>query len=87
MLAQTQYDYDSAMTQAIGRSRRYGQSKTVHIYHLLAKGTVDVSIFQRRREKVLLDRNGEAVLVSQDEAMGCEEVRCEGPSLEVDNFV
>lgn len=87
MLAQTQYDYDSAMTQAIGRSRRYGQSKTVHIYHLLAKGTVDVSIFQRRREKVLLDKDGEAVLVSQEEAMGCETMRCEGPSLEVDDLI
>ncbi|PKX99889.1 putative C-5 cytosine-specific DNA methylase [Aspergillus campestris IBT 28561] len=87
MLAQTQYDYDSAMTQAIGRSRRYGQSKTVHIYHLLAKGTVDVSIFQRRREKVLLDKDGEAVLVSQEEAMGCEAMRCEGPSLEADDLI
>ncbi|PLN84907.1 putative C-5 cytosine-specific DNA methylase [Aspergillus taichungensis] len=87
MLAQTQYDYDSAMTQAIGRSRRYGQRKIVHIYHLLAKGTVDVSIFQRRREKILLDKDGEAVLVSQDEATGCEVMRCEGPSLEIDNLI
>ncbi|OJJ67326.1 hypothetical protein ASPBRDRAFT_186565 [Aspergillus brasiliensis CBS 101740] len=85
MNAVTQYDYDSAMVQAIGRARRYGQTRHVHIYHILAKCTIDVNIFQERREKVLIEKDGKAELVSREEALGGEGVRCEGPSLVVDN--
>ncbi|KAL5360693.1 hypothetical protein BJX96DRAFT_184740 [Aspergillus floccosus] len=85
MLAQTQYDYDSAVTQAIGRCRRYGQTKHVHIYHLLAKRTIDVNIFQERRGKVLVERKGVPVLVTPDEADESEAMSCQGPSLVVDN--
>lgn len=63
------------MSQAIGRARRYGQSKHVHIYHLLAKKTVDVNIYQERRGKVLVERDGEGVLVesaSIEERMSCQ---------------
>ncbi|KAL4878957.1 hypothetical protein BJY04DRAFT_229492 [Aspergillus karnatakaensis] len=87
---QTQYDYDSSMIQAIGRCRRYGQTRHVHVYHLLAKMTVDVNIFQERRGKALVERGGEAVLVGREEAeilmsgegVGCA---CQGPELVVDN--
>ncbi|GES66406.1 C-5 cytosine-specific DNA methylase [Aspergillus terreus] len=85
MLAQTQYDYDSAMTQAIGRCRRYGQTKHVHIYHLLAKRTIDVNLFQERRGKVLVERKGAPFLVNPDEADESEAMSCQGPSLVVDN--
>ncbi|PYI05069.1 hypothetical protein BO78DRAFT_387948 [Aspergillus sclerotiicarbonarius CBS 121057] len=74
MLTQTQYDYESAMTQAIGRSRRYGQTRHVHIYHLLVKHTIDVNIFQARREKMLVERDGEAVLVDRNEALDMEAI-------------
>ncbi|CAI9629660.1 unnamed protein product [Alternaria burnsii] len=47
-LAKTQYDYDSAMAQAIARSRRYGQKKKVHIYHVVALRTIDVDILEHR---------------------------------------
>ncbi|KAI9038630.1 putative SNF2 family helicase [Aspergillus affinis] len=53
MLAETQYDYESTMIQAAGRARRYGQTKHVHVYHILAKRTVDVSVFKYRRGSVL----------------------------------
>ncbi|KAH8434119.1 putative SNF2 family helicase [Aspergillus melleus] len=53
MLAETQYNYESTMIQATGRARRYGQTKHVHVYHILARRTVDVSIFQYRRASVL----------------------------------
>ncbi|PWY93181.1 hypothetical protein BO94DRAFT_573354 [Aspergillus sclerotioniger CBS 115572] len=85
MLTNTQYDYEAAMTQAIGRSRRYGQTRHVHIYHLLVKNTIDVNIFQDRRGKVLVERDGEAMLVNRDEASDTEAISCEGPSLAVDN--
>ncbi|RAK96334.1 putative SNF2 family helicase [Aspergillus ibericus CBS 121593] len=74
MLTQTQYDWESAMTQAIGRCRRYGQTRHVHIYHLLVKGTMDVNIFQSRREKMLVERDGEAVLVDPNEASKIEAI-------------
>jgi SNF2 family DNA or RNA helicase len=73
------------MIQAIGRCRRYGQTKHVHVYYLLAKMTIDVNIFQERRDKVLVERDGEAVLVSADEASKSEAISCQGPELVVDN--
>lgn len=85
MLGQTQYDYDSSMAQAIGRCRRYGQTRHVHVYHLLAKLTIDVNIFQERRECALVEKNGEPALVSHEEAMESEGISCEGPSLVLDN--
>lgn len=85
LLGQTQYDYDSSMTQAIGRCRRYGQTRHVHVYHLLAKLTIDVNIFQDRRDKVLVEEEGKPVLVSREHAVESESISCEGPSLVVDN--
>ncbi|RAH41685.1 putative SNF2 family helicase [Aspergillus brunneoviolaceus CBS 621.78] len=67
LLTQTQYDHDSTMTQAIGRSRRFGQTKHVHIYHLLARKTIDVTIFENRRDKALIERGEKSVLVTPEE--------------------
>lgn len=78
MLCETQYDYDSSMCQAIGRARRYGQSKHVHIYHFLAKKTMDVSVFQERRSRVLVEKDGLPVLVHPVEA-SVEMRTCQGP--------
>jgi hypothetical protein len=47
-LAKTQYEYESAMAQAVARSRRYGQKKKVHIYHVIAQRTIDVDILEHR---------------------------------------
>ena len=68
------------MCQAIGRARRYGQSKNVHVYHLLAKRTIDVSIYQG--EKILIERDGQAMLVSREEASVDELKNCQGPVFE-----
>jgi hypothetical protein len=45
------------MEQAIGRVRRYGQEKDVHVHHFVALNTVDVDILERhyRRSDVLLE--------------------------------
>lgn len=39
------------MTQAIARSRRYGQEKQVHIYHFAALRTIDVDILEHRHKR------------------------------------
>ena len=41
------------MTQAIGRARRFGQQKTVHVYHVLVKGTVDIDIMEFRTSRIV----------------------------------
>jgi SNF2 family DNA or RNA helicase len=87
-LAETQYDYDSVMIQAVGRSRRYGQTRHVHVYHLLAKMTIDVNVFQERRgNKVLVERGGRVILVDAEEAAEEEAMTCQGPAMVVDNAV
>lgn len=45
-------NYRAVETQAIGRCRRYGQTKKVHIHRLLADDTIDVSIFESRRAEL-----------------------------------
>jgi len=52
LLAKTQYEYDSAMVQAIARCRRYGQTQKVHIYHIVALHTIDVDILEHRHRHV-----------------------------------
>jgi hypothetical protein len=44
-----QYRYESTMTQAIGRARRYGQTKPVKVYHFLSVNTIDVDLFEHRK--------------------------------------
>lgn len=48
LLANSQAEYDAYETQAIGRIRRYGQTKTVHIHRFLARDTIDTEIFGQR---------------------------------------
>ncbi|KAL2011944.1 hypothetical protein VTN00DRAFT_4662 [Thermoascus crustaceus] len=72
-LAKTQYDYESTMTQAIGRSRRFGQQKTVHIYHFVSLKTIDVNILQQRRKQVLVLRDGEYKFVGEDDVRETDE--------------
>lgn len=48
LLAESQVKYDSFETQAIGRIRRYGQTKTVFIWRFLAEDTIDQDIYTQR---------------------------------------
>jgi hypothetical protein len=45
--------YDAAMEQAVGRARRWGQEKHVYVHHFLYANTIDVDIFEERREEVV----------------------------------
>lgn len=48
LLAATRQEYEAYETQAIGRIRRYGQTKTVHVWRFLARNTIDTEIFVDR---------------------------------------
>ncbi|KAF2688013.1 hypothetical protein K458DRAFT_294513 [Lentithecium fluviatile CBS 122367] len=50
LLAKSQSGYESAMAQAIARSRRYRQEKNVYIYHFAALRTIDVDILEHRHK-------------------------------------
>jgi len=41
------------MTQAIGRARRNGQTKHVHVYHFLTVATIDVDYFEARTDTII----------------------------------
>merc|ERR1719221_1359917 len=49
LLTKSQEDYTACQTQAVGRIRRYGQRRTCHIYHIVAKGTIDERILKTRK--------------------------------------
>ncbi|KAK2879373.1 hypothetical protein FQN49_000940 [Arthroderma sp. PD_2] len=85
LISRSQYDYNSGMAQAIGRSRRYGQLKQVHIYHILALRTVEVNIFEQRRRQYLAKRRGQFVAVQRNEIIETDEVDWRGFPLEGSN--
>ena len=58
LLTKTQYSYHASMTQCIGRAKRYGQQKTVHVYRFVALKTIDVDILQEREAKTLVKMVG-----------------------------
>ncbi|KAJ5170138.1 C-5 cytosine methyltransferase [Penicillium coprophilum] len=74
------HDYEAGMTQAIGRARRFGQTKHVHVYHLLVKNTYDINIFQRARSSKLVEREGVPVLVPEDAVLP-DDITYEGEEL------
>lgn len=51
LLTKSQYEFDSAMAQAIARIRRYGQTKPVHIYHFAALHTIDADVLEHRHRR------------------------------------
>lgn len=52
LLRDSQYGYDSTMAQAIGRVRRYGQEKEIHIHRIFALDTIDVDILEHRERRI-----------------------------------
>ena len=43
--------------QAMARVHRIGQTKTVHVYRLITRGTVEERMIQRAEKKLYLDRS------------------------------
>lgn len=56
LLTSSKSSYNASMTQSIGRAKRFGQHKTVHVYRFLALRTIDVDILQEREEKTLVKK-------------------------------
>lgn len=58
LLAETAGQYQAQEVQAIGRVKRFGQKRHVHIHRFLTSDTIDVEIFEKReREKVMADED------------------------------
>ena len=58
LLVGTQQEFDACDTQAVGRIRRYGQSRTVRLYRYLVDNSIDTDIFRTRRadaDKLIAD--------------------------------
>jgi len=63
--------------QAIGRTHRLGQKKTVHIYRLATSGTIEERMLERAEKKLYLDRmvtRDDAVAMSVDEGEDSEKL-------------
>ena len=56
LLADTQEDYVASRKQCIGRARRFGQKKDVHVYDFVALKTFDVDVYQQRHGTMLVRR-------------------------------
>lgn len=55
LVTDDQATYRSTLQQARGRCLRFGQTKEVHVWHLLARSTIDEEIFERREGRGALD--------------------------------
>uniref|UniRef100_A0A7S2WMT9 Uncharacterized protein n=1 Tax=Mucochytrium quahogii TaxID=96639 RepID=A0A7S2WMT9_9STRA len=55
--------------QAMDRVHRIGQTKPVHVYRLIAKGTVEERVVQRAKKKLYLDKMVNRGSTSQAEAL------------------
>ena len=70
--------YAATMTQAIGRAKRFGQKKIVHIWHILAAHTIDVNVLQQRRQRVMVclgDGKGKGKAKEEKKVFGLVEVK------------
>lgn len=80
LLSETAQEFHKSRTQCIGRARRYGQTKKVHIYDFLALDTLDVDITEDRQCKHLvqeLPQSGEEgwKLISEEDMTDGEKVK------------
>ncbi|KAJ5142605.1 C-5 cytosine methyltransferase [Penicillium bovifimosum] len=79
-IASIRNEYDSGMTQAIGRARRVYQTKPVYVYHLLVKYTYDVNVYQSAHGGRLVARDGVLKVVPESEVQPGE-MRYEGKEM------
>ena len=51
LLKATQYEYSATMAQAIGRVRRHGQARDIHVHRIVALDTIDIDILEQRERR------------------------------------
>src|SRR5271156_2687300 len=78
----SQYNYQSIMTQAVGRARRFKQKKLVHVYHFLMSQSIEVNIIEKRTGMEFVKRDNEFKLVKKSDIRATDEVGWKGPSLD-----
>ncbi|KAI2625705.1 hypothetical protein GGR54DRAFT_637484 [Hypoxylon sp. NC1633] len=61
LLAELQEEYDAVMKQARGRCIRYGQERTVKVWHFVTAHTVEVDILELRRLSRVIVPPGKAI--------------------------
>lgn len=61
LISRSQADWDAHMSQALGRCIRFRQNKTVHVYHMLMDGTIEVDTLEWRKKQEVLVGRGQAV--------------------------
>nr|POE93396.1 putative atp-dependent helicase c17a2.12 [Quercus suber] len=82
LLRNDQYEYESTMAQMIGRVRRHGQKKPIHVYRIVALNTIDVDILeQRERRAEALDERGSHGSLSPLGELGAEQPKMERTQL------
>lgn len=85
LLTKHQQAYNASMTQSIGRAKRFGQQKTVHVYRFLALRTIDVDILQEREHKMLVKKKAlqesEAAVEGSERGGGSEAVEGSEPAV------
>jgi SNF2 family DNA or RNA helicase len=77
LLKNSQYEYSATMAQAIGRVRRHGQKRDVHVHRLVALDTIDVDILEHRerRTTALSERDQSSDQRSQPQAERTQLIR------------
>ncbi|KAJ5921180.1 C-5 cytosine methyltransferase [Penicillium verhagenii] len=78
----SQHEYDAGMKQAIGRARRYGQNKTVNIYHMLVENTAEINVVEERRKETLVRRFGWPLLLAESDERFESDERLAGEDIE-----
>ena len=82
LVAKTQYEYDSVMAQAAGRAFRHGQNRDVQVYHFLVANTLEVNILEQWTGKLVVERDGEILLVPREQVRALDRQGFAGEGLD-----
>lgn len=72
-ITNAQQQYDASFVQCVGRARRYGQTKRLHVYRFIALQTIDVDIIRAFENKNPVLRSGVWQLVDSNKLTPEEE--------------
>jgi len=84
--ANSRHQFAQSYVQCIGRARRNGQRRTVHVYRFIALGTVDVDCYEHRLGSRFLqdDHDGQWRFVPEKDLTDEEKERRHGSNAKID---